>query len=243
VSLPLPKPDPYTLPIQVVDPKSMTLSDAELITAMSEYTPVTAFRPGDLAYLTEAPPRLRVARNALPRMWQIRFVISAWAHEIMRLVHSVDRVMGIDHVISLLESQDMQPDRYRKPIVYAHGFPHGMYPDTTAWFPERVLRKVVLKDSNQPWPAILDEAKAPYLGYNESGLMVPYTFDLAPDLYSNGENLGKPFSFEEATTHTACLLGMEEVLFKPVDPYEINNPFAVDPQSDIFKRFDPYGRK
>jgi hypothetical protein len=225
----------YELPITIVDPRSMTIADEEMVIAMQEHPPQSRFKAGDLAYLSEVPAYLRNTRDLLPRVWQVRFVISTWAHEIMRLVHSEEYLMGIDHAHALLERQRLNPASYEKAVIYAHGFPHGMYPDSAAWFPERVLRKVVLRDTNQQWVQILDEAKAPFHGYDGANLLAPYTFDLAPDLYSKGENLGRPFSFEEATVHTAAELGLEEVLFRPVDPYYIQKK-AIDPQHDIFKR-------
>jgi hypothetical protein len=222
------------LPIQIVDPNSLTLSDEELLVAMSEHPPATKFKAGDLAYLHEAPPYLRNTRKLLPRMWQVRFIISQWQHELMTLVQT-QAVHGIDHAITLLDQQGFPEAKFRKPVLYCHAFPHGMYPDSAAWLPERVLRRVTFRESNQAWMTILDEAKAPFVGYDTTGMLAPYTYDLAPDLYSKGENLGRPFSFEEATVHTAALLGMEEVLCRPVDPYYINN-YRVDPAHDIFKK-------
>lgn len=224
------------LPIQIIDPNSITLADEEMLVAMSEHPPASKFRPGDLGYLTEAPPYLRNTRKLLPRIWQVRFVISQWQHELMTLVQSQPVVYGIDHAVTLLEQHGFPEAKYRKPMLYCHAFPHGMHPDSAAWMPERVLRKIMFREQNQTWPTILDEAKAPFVGYDPSGLLVPYIYDLAPDLYAEGENLGHPFSFEEATVHTAALLGMEEVLCRPVDPYYINNHVAVDPAHDIFKK-------
>lgn len=233
------------LPITIVDPNSLTIADEEMLLAMVEHPPKTDFRPGDLGYLTEAPPYLRNTKKLIPRMWQVRFIISAWQYELMTLVQSQPTVHGIDHAIALLEQQGFAPSKYRRPVLYCHAFPHGLYPDSAAWMPETVyrdgawrplLRKVVFREHNQQWQSILDEAKAPFVGYDGSNLMVPYIYDVAPDLYSDGENLGRPFSFEEATVHTAALLGMEEVLFRPVDPYYINNDHVVDPAHDIFKK-------
>ena len=223
------------LPVQILDPDSLTMADEEMLAAMAEYVPNTKFKPGDLAYLTEAPPYLRSMRRLLPRVWQVRFIISKWAHELMQLSHAYS-VRGVDHAIALLDKQHFDPNKYDQPVLYVHGYPHGLYPDSAAWVPERILRRVTLREQNQAWNTILDEAKAPFVGYDCHHLAAPYIFDQAPDMYSNGENLGKPFSFEEATTHTAALLGMEEVLFKPVDPFQINSKRAIDPEHDIFKK-------
>lgn len=223
------------LPITIIDPRSLTLADEEMLVAMMEHAPQTTFKPGDLAYLTEVPPYVRNTRRLVPRLWQVRFIISAWQHELMMLVQTEPGLRGIDHAITKLDQHGFAPSKYRKPMLYCHAFPHGLYPDSAAWMPERVLRKITFRESNQEWPLILDEAKAPFVGYDTNKLLAPYTYDLAPDLYANGENLGRPFSFEEATVHTAALLGMEEVMFRPVDPHYINREHVVDPAHDIFK--------
>jgi len=223
------------LPITIVDQSSMTMADEEMIVAFGEHMPESKFHPGDLGYLTEATSYLKQRGKTLPRLWQVRFIISMWQHELMALAHTHNGLMGIDHAHSLLQSRGMVEMNYRKPMLYCHAFPHGMYPDTAAWIPERALRKISFREQNQQWQRILDEAKAPFVGYDTSHLMAPYIYDLAPDRYSSGENLGRPFSFEEATVHTAALLGLEEVMFRPVDAYYINSNRIIDPQHDIFK--------
>jgi hypothetical protein len=223
------------LPITILDKNSLTQNDEEMLVAMSEHPPKTDFRPGDLGYLVEAVPYLKNTSKMIPRIWQVRFIISQWQHELMRLVHS-EPVAGIDHAAALLESRGFAPANYRKPILYCHAFPHGLYPDSAAWMPVRALRRLTFRENNQQWESILDEAKAPYIGYDPTNLIAPYIYDLAPSMYADGENLGHPFSFEEATVHTAALLGMEEVMFKPVDAYYISSPYAIDPMHDIFKR-------
>lgn len=223
------------LPITIVDPQSMTMADEEMIVAFAEHMPESKFSAGDIGYLTEVTSYHRSRARMMPRLWQVRFIISMWQHELMALAHSHQGLMGIDHATALLQNRGMAEINYRKPMLYCHAFPHGLYPDTAAWMPERVLRKITFRETNQQWQRILDEAKAPFVGYDDTHLMVPYIYDLAPDKYSSGEALGKPFSFEEDTVHTAALLGMEEVMFRPVDPYYINNHKIVDPYHDIFK--------
>lgn len=219
------------LPIMIFDPKAMTEEDEELIVAMDEYPPSTKFRAGDLGYLVRMPQYLK--HRTVARVWQVRFIISRWQYELMRLVNTLP-VRGIDHAITLLDQQGFMDQEYRKPILYCHAFPHGMNPDSAAWMPETSLRRWSLREYNQEWETILAEAHAPYQGYDTKHLLTPYTYDLAPDLYGNGENLGRPFSFEEATVHTAALLGMEEVMFRPKPEH-----YRIDPEHDIFEEEPP----
>jgi hypothetical protein len=229
------------LPINIIDPRAMTEADANMIAAMAEHPPHTKFKAGDLCYITEATPYQRHSSRLIPRMWQIRFIISAWQHELMRLVHShnLGTIQGIDHAVALLEQQGFYATKYTRPIMYCHAFPHGIYPDSAAWIHERNLKLIPFRELNQPWTNILDEARAPFMGYDSKGLVAPYTYDLAPDLYKNGENLDRPFSFEEATVHTAALLGLEEIMFRPVDPYYLgpNGDVCVEDRfRDILKK-------
>ncbi len=205
-------PKVYTAPIRILDPTSVRYQDEELLLAFDEYPPKTKFKPGDLAIIQDVPEYLALRCTDIPNIWQIRFVISTWMFELMRLVHSDDPV-GIDHAVCLLEERfGLTPERYFRPVIYAHGFPHGLNPDSATWFPERALRRIALRSSNEDWPVILDAARAPLLGYDESRMIAPYNFDVAPDLYANGESLGRPFHFEEAAVHSAALLGLEEAL-------------------------------
>lgn len=226
----------YRLPVKILNSYGLTTVEEELVTAMEEHTPDTKFRPGDLAYLLHAPDYVRIKFETVPRFWKVRFVVSQWAHELHQMAHAdPERVMGVDHAVALLEAQGSLTERnYNRPWIYAHGYPHGRYPDTASWFPERALRRVMLRENNQEWETILDEAKAPFLGYED--MAAGFAFDLAPDLYAKGENLGRPFYHEEDTFHTACLLGMEEPMMKPVDPYIVGSEFdkgPLDPDHDF----------
>ncbi len=234
----------YRLPIEIVDPNGLTLEDAEFLDAMMEYEPHTNLRPGDLAYLTECPPylrsKLRLEGRLVPLMWKVRFIVSAWAHELHNMAHAIpDRIVGVDHAFALVEESSLDPKRYNHAVIYAHAMPHGQWPDTSCWFPNRCFRKVVVRDPNHDWPVVLDEAKAPFLGYDTDRIMRPFVWQMAPDLYRDGENVGKPFAHEEAAIHTACLLGMEPLLLgdlsSGVDPYYVGSPRALDPDHDIFQ--------
>lgn len=216
------------LPLNIIDPSSINEADLTMISAMAEYPPVTKFRKGQICHLNEATHFLKQTNKLIPRLWQIRFIISAWQYEIMRLVHgSRSAIQGIDHAIALLEAAGFYEVNYGRPIMYCHAFPHGLYPDSAAWIHERYLTRIPFQEQNQDWEVILDEARAPFVGFDAQGLRAPYTYDLAPDLYQNGEAIGRPFSFEEATVQTAAMLGLEEVMFRPVDPYYLSPSGAV----------------
>jgi len=221
------------LPISIIDADRMTEADEEMIVAMMGYQPNTTLKPGDICYLTDVPQYLR-RRSVLPRMWQVRFVISAWQHELMALVQSQRNLAGMDQAMAMLNQQGLPEAKYTKPIVYCHAFPHGLYPDSASWMPERILKKIPFREMTQGWTTILDEARAPYIGHDPTHLIAPYTYDLAPDLYASGENLGRPFSFEEATVHTAALLGLEEAMWCPVDYQHFD--LLVDPNHNVFTR-------
>lgn len=227
----------YKLPIQVIDHLSPT--DEELIVALDQFSPSTRFKPGDLAALHEIPPFLRLRYDAFPRFWKVRFVLSTWAHEMFKFyLERPGLIRGFDQAVAIMEANHHQVpiSCYRTPMVYAHAYPHGQYPDSAAWLPERCLRKVQLREQNAEWPIILDEAKAPLVGYDLNVITTPFVFDLAPDNYKTGECLGRPFSHEEATFHTACLLGLEELMVRPAGVHEIGDPRSIDPDHDIYAR-------
>lgn len=216
------------LPINIIDPHGMTEADLTMISAMAEHPPVSKFKPGHICHLKEATYYLKQTNELIPRLWQVRFVISAWQQEIMKLVHgSRSTIQGIDHAVAILEAAGFHEVNYTKPILYCHAFPHGLYPDSAAWIHERYLQRIPFMEQNQNWEVILDEARAPFVGFDSMGLRAPFTYDLAPDLYQNGEAIGRPFSFEEATVQTAAMLGLEEIMFRPVDAYYFGPSGAV----------------
>jgi len=200
--------------IRILD--ELRFEDEEILNAMDAYQPKTRFKPGDLARLVDIPMYLQLKRRPLPQYWQIRFIISTWMYEILGIMQS-EYVTGLDHAMSLLERRrGLHPNQYTRPVIYAHGFPHGANPDSATWFSERSLKKVGIRSTTADWEVVLDEAKAPFMGYDTDHLQVPYTFDVAPDLYANGENIGNPFSFEEGAFHTASLLGLEPAMMTPI---------------------------
>lgn len=251
----IPKRDEYRLPVQIVDPRGMTENDADFLEVMMEHQPRSSLKPGDVVLLRECPQglRLRMQPRMIPLLWKVRFVVSSWTFELHQLAHAYpDKIMGIDHAVSMVEATStVKPEHYTRPVVYAHAMPHGKWPDTAYWFREyfvkrvwdpniedfrtkrvKALQKINVRDPAIDWPTVLDEAKAPFLGYDVDEIVRPYVFDMAPDLYKNGENIGKPLPHEEAAIHTACLLGFEAPLLGDlstgVDPHFVGSPRLVD---------------
>ncbi len=228
----------YELPISIVDPKEITPEDEELLQAMAQHRPKTKFKPGDLAYLTEIPFQLRRSRGlALPRIWKVRFAISAWAYELMcvAMEHGgYGTKLGMDRAIALLERTHFDESKARNPMLYAHGYPHGIYPSTAAWLPARALRPLTFREPNVAWRTVIEEANAPYYGYDSDKLPIPFYFSVAPDDYSTGQNIGHPFLHEEAVTHAACTLGLEEHLFVPIIIGASKKPRPLDQDHDVF---------
>lgn len=246
--IPNPEDERYSVPVNIIDEPMLTWDDEEVITALAMYKPRTKLKAGDVVMLEYIPGHLRDTstdyyKHLLPRCWKIRFVITWWAYDLM---HTAERLGGrvkISEVRQMLEraaGRHQQYD-YCRPMIYAHGYPHGQYPDTAAWLPEQCLRPLKYREANEQWPEIIDEAKSRYVGYNREKHPVPYALDLAPDNYRYGENIGRPFVPEELLVHTLVFDGFEEEMNIPIpvngDRRKIDRP--VDRDHDSFrKRFE-----
>jgi hypothetical protein len=225
----------YELPISIIDSRSLTQHDEELIQAMAQHRPRTRFKAGDYAYIKEIPYYLKRRHLELPQIWKIRFVITAWAFELMSLAMERGGNIGMDQAIALLDKTGFDPAaQNREPIIYAHGAPHGNYPNTAAWIPERVLRRLMFHEKNVPWTTVLHDARAPYYGYDPDKIATPYCFSLAPDDYSMGQKIGKPLQHEEDITHRMCLAGLEESLMIPIRTDGSRKRAALDRHHDVF---------
>ena len=224
----------YELPISIVDATGLTQNDEELIQAMAQHRPKTKFKPGDLAYIKEVPYTLKSRSPIIPQVWKIRFVITAWAYELMCLAVNHGGDLGMDRAISLLEMQRFDETQNRKPVIYAHGYPHGYYPNTAAWIPERALRRLIYREPNARWQQVIEEAGSRFYGYDKDRIPTSFAFPIAPDDYSHGANIGRPFRHEEDVTHTACLGGLEEHLFVPLRIGSSKRPPRLDDDHDVF---------
>ncbi len=230
-----PKNTNYVLPVSIVDPLSLTPNDEELLQAMAQHSPKTKFKAGDLAYLREVPMSRKTRCAIIPRVWKIRFIVTAWAYELMGVAMNHGGNVGMDRAITLLEATHFDPEDARRPMIYAHGYPHGLYPRTAAWIPERVLRRIVLQEQNEPWRDVVESAGANFYGYDAERIPTSFVFSQAPDDYGSGSNIGKPFEAEEPITHAACLAGLEEYLFVPIVQGERKKaPAALARDHDAF---------
>lgn len=207
-----------------------------LVSLMEMYPPRTRLKPGTLAELIAHDDFAKQAiqteikhRGGCPRVWQVRFVISRWAYDCLSAyastiedianeeldpenIHFIEENF-YDHLYHWVEESTGRVAEF--PMIYAHGMPHGMYPNSAHWFREASLRRTVIQAPTEDWPVILDAAGAPYRGFEHEQLWAGnLMLDMAPDLYVAGRD-EDIFDFEEDAVHTAAGLGLEEKLLKP----------------------------
>lgn len=230
----------------LLDPSMVTEKDVELMTALDQYKPATNYRPGDLfTMVREQIPSWIVTKygspHEIPIVWKVRFVVSKWAWTLMSILQSngTDWAMGPDHAAAQVERSKLPAHRYYDALIYAHAYPHGINPDS-AVFLEEVdkkgrpnTRRIFFREENPEWPVILDEARAPFFGIPTSSSKAPFTWNLAPDLYQDGENIGKPFRHEDDTVDALCMSGLERLLF---DKRIRKERVVIDPEHDVFKK-------
>jgi hypothetical protein len=223
----------------ILDPGRVTEHDLEIIAALDIHPPSTEYKAGDLlkVRVDRLPSHVRMrwrSPDEIPLVWKVRFVISKWAFNLMSILEQAgtDTFSGIDQAITRVESTKLSHHRYNDAILYLHAFPHGMNPDSAIFLEEknaqgaRTTERFFLREVNPAWPVILDEARAPYVGFDPSDARMPITWNLAPDLYRDGENIGKPFEHEFATVDVMANSGLERLLFDkrirkeraPIDP-------------------------
>jgi hypothetical protein len=225
----------YSLPINVLDERMLRIEDEELMMALAEYKPRTKFKENDFVILTSVPSYLR-DRETLPRCWKIRFVITRWAYELMTVILQYGGAISVAQATTFLESMpSFDPRRMRDARIYAHGYPHGDHPDSTAWLPEALLRRTTFKETAMQWVNIVEEAGAKYRGYDTNNLPSRFVLDLAPDNYKDGANLRRPFVSEEPLVHTLCKhAGLDEILAVPYVIGEYDHVKQLDRDHDIF---------
>ena len=228
----------YELPVVLIDHRSVTPQDEEMLQLLAEHPPHSRFKRGDIALLHgDIPHKMRLRMERIPRAWEVRFVVSRWAMELMLTLHSQIQVGGADHLRAIIESHGgLSAPKYSEPILYCHGYPHGMYPNTTAYLREWNVKRLTVRDPVQPWRHIVEEAGAQFYGYDSSQLVRPYNFELAPDDYSKGASLKHPFQHEEPNVEMLCLSGLEEYLFDPIIIGQKRRVKTLDEDHDIFVR-------
>jgi hypothetical protein len=222
----------HPLPIRVFsDSEEDMVNNEILMQLITMYPPKTIYRPGMLANLTRAPDALRNGlrklHGQLPRLWKVRYVISLWGYAVMLEAqtgsYTTDEgVILSDHLVDSIE-RNLPRHKWRNPLVYAHAMPHGMYPASTYYLPERSLSPITTVIDGRPheqptWEEITDEAKTHFLGYDLGNHQVGLGFDMAPDDYDSGEAIGV-FRHEEPTVQTLHILGYEQELMVPLDAH------------------------
>lgn len=210
----------YRFPIAIVNPDETDEYHIGVLDTAMHITPMTKFKEGDLAMiLGEVPGYIRKkyqeARRGIPRVWKIRYVVSMWTLNVMRMVQAGEQIWGVDHAMAMLEADGINERELPRALLYAHGYPHALYPNTAQWFTADALKKIALREPNVTWPVVLDGAKTRFQAYTDPGNLV---LDLAPDRYGEGQRLTRPFEHEETTTHIAASLGLEEAMWRPQDP-------------------------
>lgn len=210
-----------------------TPDEMDIIKNLREFPPRTNLGRGDLVMLKHLPTKQWLDFTKVPRVWQVRFVVSAYQFHMHSIVHE-DPSVGLDQAVAMLE-QNLHHHRYEQPMVYCHAFPHGHYPNTAQWFPEHALRQIVLRAPNENWELLLDEFQTPFYGFDTDYLRGRFVFDMAPDLYGRAKNNNKPLRPEEETFHSACLLGLEEIMMKPVEPKAPKTIKRIDPEHPVFQ--------
>lgn len=204
--------------------RSLTPDEEQLLTALERVPPATGWAKGDIGILSRIPRSLQ-HHELLPRYWHVRFVISKWCYlafaKAVELKRNGDWELAIEHYGDILAALKELVDvknvgGMSAAVLYAHGYPHGRYPDTAAWFVPQHLRRMPFRLMDERWEHVLDEAKAPFVGHDPLLTSTGVCLDLAPAQYSIGENIGAPFTFEEGLFHDMALLGHEEGAMTPV---------------------------
>lgn len=216
----------YSLPVTTL--RELDETELAFYATMSRYQPDTQFRVGDLAIVHRLPSYLRAqGHDRLPTYWQVRMVVSLWTYESWSLGNALrldgrwsDAIAAYNNDFdAMMRDMSSIPSwKAKKAVIYAHGFPHGMWPNTAAWFFDGHLTRDYLRSTNEEWELILDEAHTPYVGIAPEAAMNGFALDLAPDRYGDGHKLHRPFSFEENAFHSLSCLGSEEAAVRGIDP-------------------------
>lgn len=198
-----------TLPVIYLNEFGPTPDEFEFLDNMREYPPKTKFKPGDIGAV-RAELLIGII-DSFPRIWQIRFVVSKYQYHMHEILHRYPGI-GFDHAHEFLPMDDRL---FCDPMLYAHAFPHGLYPNTCQWFEGFELKRMPLRAPTENWEPILDEFETPFLGYDTSGLGASFHLDLAPDRYDIAQRRKNPLSFEEETFNSMCNFGLEETMVVP----------------------------
>lgn len=223
----------YKLPLRILD-DSNPLANEIVRDTMLMWPPRTNLAPGSLVSLKALPTKLQkglaCVDGLLPSVWKVRYTISMWGYMIMKEAQNPqfwnkhEDILMIDRLIDYVGATVPQ-QHWRQPLAYVHAMPHGLYPDSAMYVPEKHLRVIAAvtdgtAETLVPWEVVTDEANTHFLGYDVTHYRTGFDFDMAPDDYASGEPVGV-FEHEEPTIHTLCILGYEEDLMAPKEPWDV----------------------
>lgn len=222
-----------------VEEPDLSETDNLLIRALSDFAPLTALKNGDLCVVKKLRKDLRVRfrGSGIPMFWKVQFVASRAQLELYKGTLAAGRagLIGLEDLTEDINSSVFNgfstEESWLRSYVYAHGFPHGMHPNTASWFEEGALQRVMLEVPDMDWEPVLDEFHTQFRGY-ELPDFTHVSMDLAPDLYALGLNLERPLLHEEETFHAGALLGLEEDMATPA---EVDQLPELDPEHDIYR--------
>ena len=224
----------YQIPINILSDKPLSMHDELLIQEMTRYRPRTKIKEGDVLYLMAVPPWLWHQRDEVPRWWKVRFVASYWAYHIMSVATKVGGGVTVDHARQLLRgAANHVRGNARLPMVFAVPVPHGENANSAVWLPVELLKRTTLYEPNQHWRHIVEEFKTAYRGY-ELRPDIAFHFDLEPDDYAKGQNLGRPLRAEEDLVDDMCAQGFETSLHVPYKKHEADKLRAIEEDHDTF---------
>ena len=221
----------YSLPINMLT-DGTTEGEEELLAALTLYRPATRFREGDLAILLEVPSHLR-KRPVVPRIWKVRFVVTRWAWDLMKVATLHGGNLTASQAIMLLESyKHLEQHEYRRPLIFATGYPQGDYENSAAWLPEPLLKRLIRRETTQSWERILYNAHADYRGYDTEQFRTNFVLDLEPNNYKDGRSLQRPFDEELPLVHVLHSAGLGPYLELPYINNEPDRLQPLDPEHD-----------
>lgn len=227
----------FSLPLNILHSEGTTEWDETLLDIMSMYKPRTRFREGDIVMLLEVPRYLALRREVIPRLWKIRFIITAWAWDLLGHVVTHRGALSPDQAVTMLEAKkDLEDTEWRRPLIFAHGYPHGEYNNSAAWLPESYLKRTIKNEARQAWRPIVEELQAEYRGYDTTSLPTRFYLDLEPNDYKSSRSLHRPLVAEEPVVQALHTSGLGPWLEIPYISNERDKLKAIDPDHDVFSK-------
>jgi hypothetical protein len=225
----------YTIRINVLSPYGLTEEDEELLHLLSLYTPRCKFREGDIALLTHVPEYMKKGRTKLPKFWKVRFVITRWAWDLVKVATHYGSTLSAEQAMTLLENfKHYEKNEKREPLIFGHGYPHGKNKGLVTWLPYQYLRQTIHSEPTEPWEGIVHEFSAEYAGYDDNEIKRSFHWDLEPNNYHDGRNLDHPLVAEEPLVQKLYMAGLGSHLESPYIIGEPDRLRPIDRDHDVF---------